>query len=340
MPLIILKNDLDFLFEYNLKNLEKYKKSYKYFNEINTELFNVIYIFYNESKNLYTFENPKYEYDTQLLKSNIQKAFRRKIKSTFINSCLQLLTQDLQDFLRRIPIIILEDGMINFEDLTYLIGLMIFTSKDYKFTIEDFNKLFLILNKSVECNYRDFLNKDNNINFNNEIYNFNETFFKNFYMSIFLRIEYGTMDGDKKWLGNLANIWFNRIKKNKHEKILFKIKETNNILNPNFITKEDMLLEAVDFHCDKTIFDKIKKANIFENRDDLQNSIWYLRSSINFRKYILKKKGKEYTEEYKELQEKYYKTYEKIKEILNIISLDYWKRNMKIKQKNLFYYFA
>lgn len=338
MTLIIYKNNLNFEFEYDLVNLNFYKKNYKYHNEIITELFGKVFIFFQETTDIYIFKNSKYEYDSQLLKSNIQKAFRRKNLNSFINTSYQLINQDLNDFLRRIPIIILEDGMINFEDLKYLVCLMIFVSKNYKITNEDVNKINLILNKSINCKYRDFLNKNTKLEFDQNIYNYDNIFFKNFYLSIFLRIEYGTMDGDKKWLSNLANVWFERMKSNKYEKILKKIKEPNCIYQPNFISKKDMLLEAVDFHCDKTIFDKIKLNNIFEDRDTIQNAIWYLRSSINYRKYILKKKGIKYNLEYKNLQNKYLETFNKIKEILENISLDYWNKNTKIKQKNLFYY--
>ena len=320
-----------------------------FFKEINlkgdlSKYFNKLFILNENSNNPEIIYNNKYIYDIELLKSNLQKCIRRKHTNGALDTVNILIRQNIQQLLRRLPIIALEDSIIEFDDFIFLVWLMIANSSGYNLNQIDIDKILLIIQNISESNYRDYIDNDldsdfeydniNNLDANNNIIKF--------YYSIFLRLEYGTMKGDKRWLQNLANKWLNRLKKN--SKIINKIKNNyekleNYKFNENILLK-DYLLESVDFHCHKNIFDEIKNKVGYYTNTDIKNAIWFLRSSINDkRKFIsTNKKVEEFIKFYNLEQKKYSGTFDKIKNILDEISKDYWIKSIK-KNNSLINYF-
>ena len=181
--------------------------------------------------------------------------------------------------------------------------------------------------------------------FNNDIFNCKNINLKNFYINVFLRVEFGTMTCDKIFLKNLANKWFDRYKKNKLEKyyntISYENIKTDFDFNNFKFDKENKLLNAVDFHCHKSLFDQVRDlSNLYELSNlQIKNCIWYLRSSPNVRNFIIENKTvREFILNYKLEQENNKLTFNKIKYHLDIISKDYWTKSTNINNSLLNYF--
>ena len=161
---------------------------------------------------------------------------------------------------------------------------------------------------------------------------------KNFYLSIFIRVDYGTMTCDKIFLKNLANRWLDRYNKNKLNKYYDKISYENIKTDFNFnnfkFEKNNKLLNGVDFHCNKTLFNDIRTLTNLHELSNLE-----LKSSPNIRDFLIKnKKVREFIKEYEFQQEKNKNTFDKIKESLDILSKDYWIKNTNITNSLLNYF--
>jgi hypothetical protein len=79
----------------------------------------------------------KYEYNVHLLKSNLQKCFRRRLYTEAMATAKQLLFQDPTELLRRLPVILLEDGLLYPYLYNQVVWLQFAHSKGYQLTKED-----------------------------------------------------------------------------------------------------------------------------------------------------------------------------------------------------------
>ena len=79
----------------------------------------------------------KYAYNIHLLKSNLQKCFRRRLYTETMATAKQLLFQDPTEMLRRLPVILLEDGLLYPYLYNQVVWLQFAHSKGYELTVED-----------------------------------------------------------------------------------------------------------------------------------------------------------------------------------------------------------
>ena len=79
----------------------------------------------------------KYEYNVHLLKSNLQKCFRRRLYTETMATAQQLLFQDPTELLRRLPVILLEDSLLYPYLYNQVVWLQFAHSKGYQLTKED-----------------------------------------------------------------------------------------------------------------------------------------------------------------------------------------------------------
>jgi hypothetical protein len=351
MKLYFIRNQ-DLSFDIICKSNHNFDKNF-WSKEINLEgelskYYNKLIIINENKNNEPIIYKIKYKYDIELLKSNLQKCVRRNETCSALETVKILIQQNTQQLLRRLPIIALEDSIIDFDDFIFLIWIMIANSRGYNLNNDDIYRILLITKNICESSYRDYIDSESDTTFNFESIN-NQNSKDNiikFYFSIFLRLEYGTMMGDSKWLKNLANKWLDRHIKN--SKVIKKIKNNyDNLKNFNLNFNENLilknyLLEAVDFHCHKNIFDeiRIKYKYDFYTNEHIKNTIWFLRSSINNERKFLShnKQVDEFIKFYESQQLKYSNTYNKIKIILDEISKEYWIKSIK-KVTNLLNYF-
>ena len=99
-------------------------------------------------------DNIERYYSFPVLKSTIQKAVRRNMVKESLLLSLQSIIQNVNGFVRRLSIIMIEDAIIN-EDLPFIIWCMIAITKGYKLTFKDIYQLLCIVYKISAVKYKD-----------------------------------------------------------------------------------------------------------------------------------------------------------------------------------------
>lgn len=210
-------------------------------------------------------------YNTALLKSNLQKCMRRKKYTECMSTAYQLIKQDTTEFLRRLPIILLEDSMYH-SSFSEIIWLMVAHSKGYKLTYDDVN----ILLKSIMYG----LEAPNRYDTSMVPISMEQTL-EDCFIFPYIRHLYGGMKGDIDFLERMAYCLANKqlpIYTNKTTMVI-----TDNI--NDFDPKKHIIKYAIDFHCCPETLTIMNKE-----------AMWWLWSSINVRQTI-NKKHEEYEEE-------------------------------------------
>ena len=134
----------------------------------------------------------------KFLKSHLQKCVRRHENKLAVRSSLELIKIDQNDFIRRLPIIMIEDSNI-FSTLPSIIWFMVAISKGYKLTDMDVKWLLGCVRNISKCKSK--------LNYNNlkepALLESNNNIFNN---CILLRINYGGMKGDMTMLRKTISI--------------------------------------------------------------------------------------------------------------------------------------
>lgn len=196
-----------------------------------------------------------------------------------------MIKLDINEFLRRISIIIIEDVILH-DSYSTLVWLMVATSttktkfKPTKFII---NWLLGLVN--TLCVINDY---DDNIGYDSNKYDI--TLFKDYdiLLSLQFRKSYGGMDGDIAMLNSASKIWLDRLQQNK----LY----NNSPIEPidcckiKNLTSKDWKVEGdniagIDFHCAPYIISNIcnKISNKYDDKQ-IKKVIWNCSSGVNNRK--------------------------------------------------------
>ena len=230
------------------------------------------------------------------LKSHLQKCIRRNLLGQAIYTADLYIDIDIEDFLRRITIIMIEDCFFHSSYLKLVWFMIAFNNKNLKQ-----NKLLkeyllgVIYFMIKETKYREsYIIETKNINFYNLIFDMDNKKNKqyiSFIYSILIRKSFGGMECDMKMLERSAFIWYNRLMKDNIDKNIedFLDKEIRPItIYKDELKKEDWFLGAIDFHTHPHIIKWLKDK--FENyeEDDIKETIWYFQSSINYRNFYNK----------------------------------------------------
>ena len=179
---------------------------------------------------------------SQYLSSHLQKCIRRMDDVKSIKTAKNFIELDYTGFIRRIPLIMLEDVSLH-ESFPILIWLMISNTKGFKLKIPIFKWLLGVVYHLSKCSEKTFYKKlKGEIDMDNK-----DDIILN---TLRFRKCYGGMEGDMEMIEfytqNLENINVNNDK-------IFIIKDTIEGLQNG-----EWLIEANDFHCNKYILDYIK----------------------------------------------------------------------------------
>ena len=210
----------------------------------------------------------------QYLQSHLQKCIRRKDSYKSIKTAKHLLDLDLTKFLRRLPIIMLEDVCIH-ESIIVIVWLMVAINKDFRIRCQMIKWLLGVVNYLSNEDYKqDYLKYDTNIDLplNHD--------FKDVLYSLKIRKAYGGMKGDMYMIEYYINQIISGNIKPKNDKIQL-IK-----LEMQALEYKEWIYQANDFHCNKSIIPNIKKhiKNKKKYTDDyIKELIWIFSSSINHR---------------------------------------------------------
>ena len=230
------------------------------------------------------------------LKSHLQKNIRKQDDILAISTSYHLLKIDPIEFLRRLPIIMIEDVYLH-ESYTTLIWLMVALSSTTSFKIKKYMYEWILGLVYVLCkiNIKDQIT-------NEELEEYNSSSFKDMKLvdrlhlfrtlnidqmsilySFYLRIAYGGMNCDIQMFEEYSYIWYKRFLNNNIEKNINTMKLRPISIFVKELNLEDWDLSAIDFHCNSKIIEFIKKKFPEYEDDDIKKLIWYNSSSINRR---------------------------------------------------------
>lgn len=245
--------------EYDFQGSSKWKKSIKHsmpdiFGEDDIHIIDA-----REPFKIKFMKSSSDSYPVPMLKSNIQKTFRQQKIDQCLSTTQQLLRQDAMECLRRIPIILLEDGLLHAESYSLIIWLMASHAKGYCLTEFDEEIVLHAVSISIQSSHRYSLKKE--VDGNVQGHGF----------SIALRACFGGMKGDIAFLIRLAK------RSNELEQAI----ECPTPQFPSF-TIEQMVPESIDFHCCGSILNWCANKVPIEIQM-IQNTIWWHWSSPNTR---------------------------------------------------------
>lgn len=215
-----------------------------------------------------------------VLKSILQKSIRRKRPLPSVRVAMELMDKAPEELLRRLPIISLEDSTLH-PDLPLLVGLMIFSSKDFQIPTFLLRRVLQIVYEIASCSYKDSLCAAEEL----EKPKLSDT--DNLLVwAMLARARYGGMTGDVKMLQDFASEWRTRFSGNfppvsiegvrswltlpsdihsvAREKVAALVPQQLDSLKFHDIT-----LEGIDFHCTPIIDHLEGDSALFDLSHDL-----------------------------------------------------------------------
>ena len=225
------------------KILDKKPKSCNFLQSFKIKSFDKEIILCGEISNQFIeyYPDPKKLYKKdQYLQSHLQKCIRRKDPYRSIKTAKLLIDLDLTKFLRRIPIIMIEDVCIH-ESLIVIIWLMVAINKGFRIRCEMIKWLLGIVNYLSNENDKQYYSK-----LQSDISIPPEHTFRDILYSLKIRKSYGGMKGDMEMIEYYINKIISGDIIPKDNKIL--IIKINN-MEP--LQHKEWLYQANDFHCNK-----------------------------------------------------------------------------------------
>lgn len=207
--------------------------------------------------------------DVPLLKSNLQKAIRRKDKRTAVSSMLALLSKSPTELFRRLPIIYIEDVCL----MTSFPIVVWFMIADKEYVIKKLD-VFILVNIIISLCDTDEVYDDPSIDVLEEcqedIYDIENN---DAILALIIRSKYGGMKGDMVMLKEAID----------HYKRGGIIVETEWLDEIRYEHTVDILPEAIDFHPYPQMLRDINKATYIQS-DLVKKTIWLAESGVNYRK--------------------------------------------------------
>jgi hypothetical protein len=214
----------------------------------------------------------------QYLSSHLQKCIRRMDSVKSVQTAKHFIDLDSNSFLRRLPIIMLEDVTIH-ESFPILIWLMIAHSKKFKLKNEIVKWILgVVYYLSIYPNKTFYEKEKNEIEINSDDIILNTLRF---------RKAYGGMNGDMEMIEYYTQKIF-------EDKIKIDSTKINIIKYVDNLSKKNWLYQANDFHCNRFILKKVHNLYQSFSEDYIKQLIWIFSSSENKReKNIIIDKEKE-----------------------------------------------
>jgi hypothetical protein len=245
--------------------------------------------FPDNDENSYFLVKEKTYKNIEFLKSHLQKCIRKQNDILAIPTTLHLMKLDLNNFLRRIIIIMIEDVFLH-ESLTTLVWIMIaHATKKFKMKKYIYEWLLGIVYILCIINEKD--------NFYDDLYDKNIETKKvvdmlseyeelkmeecSILYSIHLRIAYGGMESDIRMLKKCIYCWYDRFKTVSKDMYKNEVKPIK--INVSELKITDWDLSAIDYHCSSKILEYILKKYEDLTENELKKLIWKNSSSINTR---------------------------------------------------------
>jgi hypothetical protein len=246
-------------------------------------------------------------YSVSLLKTALQKSVRRCEVDKALSICKSLLDKDDRACLRRLMVIVLEDGLLlpNYDKLAILTDRV--RQKGSSLTEEDKTLVLTMVADLTRCEWRDF--DKNNPDYSKE-YKLARLEDEGLALinAINYRVRIGGWKDDMEMLRNYAKVWNKRFAEGSWNIEKLKSYFTGEVIeyaDVPYASIEDIPIQAIDFHSypiSKILLKKpyvsqmIRKAVPEDNRqwakpytsdeDILNKVIWTLRSGINYKQVL------------------------------------------------------
>lgn len=209
----------------------------------------------------------RHRFHVPLLKSNLQKAIRRRNRDAALRTAWWLLCNDPTELLRRLPVIVCEDTQLEPRTFVELVWLMAATSKGYRLRWADAALVMSVVATALETTGHW------NLEVPGPPLPTGGLLQNPVALALHVRIAFGGMRGDMAFLGRLrdrvvagslplwtgAPMW---------------LEEDISWLEP----EEDILLEAVDQHVYPRLAEAVSGLQL--------EAVWWCRSSVNVRSYV------------------------------------------------------
>jgi len=244
-----------------------------------------------------------YPLPTPVAISLLQKQIRRHLTEDALQSSLYLIETSFVKFIRRLPIIVIEDTILHPEFDKMMDILIRGSRKSYDYPEDDIIFLLNVVRDISEVRVRDSnelarRNASKSIDQNSLSDKSNALI-----RSLKIRASYGGMWPDKIMLWKYADLWADRFLKEEEHwfnklREIYPERQPVDILNIEVLDKSKVLPEAIDFHCSSIIEDLMENKEakkhtelIFgDSNEDLKKIfgglIWHMRSKLNDRPFI------------------------------------------------------
>lgn len=244
---------------------------------------------YDDEKKYNLTKEIKYK-NISYLKSHLQKCIRKGDDTLAIPTGNHLCKLDLNEVLRRLPIIMLEDTTLH-KSFSTLIWLMIAVStKKFKMQKYIYEWIYGLIYVLCKIDKKDnIIEKTDTENMKEkksivEIFDsYNELSKEELSIlySIHLRISYGGNESDLKMLEEYSKLWYNRLINKKMEFNKMNIRPIS--IYVKNLELNDWDLSAIDYHCNPKLLEYISKKYDTLDLEEIKKIIWFHSSSINYR---------------------------------------------------------
>lgn len=233
---------------------------------------------------------PSQSFSVPVLKSNLQKAVRRGFADVAAATAVQMAAQgSIADLFRRLPIILLEDTLLETVIMPRWIWWMLATSRGWSLSKQEWNQLCLDIRRIAQSRFREDLRKTDQEICTETLDGLWEIPADRglALFCIWIRSQWGGMRGDMAWLRDLFLRWLHR---GDTEWLSTRLNTTSHGSAsgdslPIFDPKIHALPEAVDFHCCTAMLRDFA-AKTGASEADIQEAIWWHRSETNVRPWF------------------------------------------------------
>ncbi len=238
----------------------------------------------------YTIPNEMFYKNVPMLKSHLQKCIRRQLTDKAVMTAWHLIKMDINSFIRRLPVIMLEDVSLH-SSLSTLIWLVAAISKGYLITLKQIEWILGIVEYLCFETYQNYtvLNQCPGSGVKNisklikeiDTYSIINSQNADLLYCLLFRLSYGGMKGDMNMFYYYTENWLNNfqlgqsisdIKINK-----IKISDVKNLMI------NDIEICCVDFHCYPKITNMIHLVYPHYSVEDIKKCLWECNSKINYR---------------------------------------------------------
>jgi hypothetical protein len=218
------------------------------------------------------------------LKSNLQKAIRRRETAIAVKSTKVLMELSTGELLRRLPVIIVEDVGIC-SSISVLVWLLAVTCNGYELQKHEKDYILGIVCSLCSIEYQDVPDKRDVFHYQNRMTmkKWNAMALndckKSGFLAMYIRVNYGGSKGDMEIFRYFMEKCIDGNAKFIEENI---VPIDSNDLKCNFTIHNDVIISAIDFHIYPEMLSNLSVKLMLE-KQTIKDAIWWCESGVNLR---------------------------------------------------------